>query len=169
MESFVQRSPSREATASDAAKPPRGRFATMTIEELQTKCLPIFGRATGSDDRRYLIWKIREVRPHVVVHGPPGDQRCSKLSPAAQARAIGSRNCERNGTTSASLSGHSVFGSFFRKAVHCATVDVCSVNSGVKAIGSTSMAVSRLAKVAAMAFASIEPSNANCLASSHTS
>src|SRR5690606_39740700 len=96
MESFVQRSPSREATASDAAKPPRGRFATMTIEELQTKCLEVVGRATGSDDRRYLIWKIREVRPHVVVHGPPGDQRCSKLSPAAQARAIDRKSTRLN-------------------------------------------------------------------------
>ena len=38
----------------------RGRFAAMTIEELQTKYLDVVGRSTGSDDRRYLIWKIRE-------------------------------------------------------------------------------------------------------------
>jgi hypothetical protein len=33
----------------------------MTIEELQTMYLEIVGRSTGRDDRRYLIWKIREV------------------------------------------------------------------------------------------------------------
>jgi hypothetical protein len=32
----------------------------MTIEELQTEYLDVVGRSTGSDDRRYLIWKIRE-------------------------------------------------------------------------------------------------------------
>ena len=82
---------------------------------------------------------------------------------------MGSRNSERNGTTSASASGHSVFGSFLRNAVHCASVDACSVKSGVNAIGATSIAVSRFLNVAAMAFASTEPSKANCLASSHTS
>ncbi|NNB92451.1 DUF2924 domain-containing protein [Corallococcus exiguus] len=43
-----------------AAKPPRGRFAAMTVEQLQAKYLEVVGRQTGSDDRRYLIWKIRE-------------------------------------------------------------------------------------------------------------
>jgi len=66
-------------TASDAPKPPRGRFAAMTIEELQTKYLEVVGRATGSDDRRYVelgdMWswaparrvlprRAREATPH---------------------------------------------------------------------------------------------------------
>jgi hypothetical protein len=57
-------------TASDAPKPPRGRFAAMTIEELQTKYLEVVGRATGSDDRRYLIWKIREAEKGRIPVGP---------------------------------------------------------------------------------------------------
>jgi hypothetical protein len=57
-------------TASDAPKPPRGRFASMTIEELQTKYLEVVGRSTGSDDRRYLIWKIREAEKGRINVGP---------------------------------------------------------------------------------------------------
>ncbi len=59
-----------EPTTSDAPKPPRGRFATMTIEELQTKYLEVVGRSTGSDDRRYLIWKIREAEKGRINVGP---------------------------------------------------------------------------------------------------
>lgn len=59
-----------EPTTSDAPKPPRGRFASMTIEELQTKYLEVVGRSTGSDDRRYLIWKIREAEKGRINVGP---------------------------------------------------------------------------------------------------
>src|SRR6187402_1086971 len=96
-----------------------------------------------------------------AVHGPPGDQRLSKLSPLAQVRAIGSRNSARDVTTSESFAGDSAFGSLLRNALHCAAVDACSVNSGVNAIGATSMSVSRFAKVAAMACVSSAPSKAN--------
>jgi hypothetical protein len=42
----------------------------MTIEELQTKYLEVVGRSTGSDDRRYLIWKIREAEKGRINVGP---------------------------------------------------------------------------------------------------
>ena len=48
----------------------RGRFAGMTIEELQTRYLDVVGRSTGSDDRRYLIWKIREAEKGRINVGP---------------------------------------------------------------------------------------------------
>jgi hypothetical protein len=48
----------------------RGRFASMTIEELQTKYHEVVGRSTGSDDRRYLIWKIREAEKGRINVGP---------------------------------------------------------------------------------------------------
>lgn len=59
-----------EPTTSDAPKPPRVRFASMTIEELQMKYLEVVGRSTGSDDRRYLIWKIREAEKGRINVGP---------------------------------------------------------------------------------------------------
>jgi hypothetical protein len=49
---------------------PRGRFTAMTVEELQAKYLEVVGRATGSDDRRYLIWKIREAEKGRIPVGP---------------------------------------------------------------------------------------------------
>lgn len=49
---------------------PRGRFAAMSVEELQAKYLEVVGRATGSDDRRYLIWKIREAEKGRIPVGP---------------------------------------------------------------------------------------------------
>ena len=42
----------------------------MTIEELQAKYLEVVGRSTGSDDRRYLIWKIREAEKGRINVGP---------------------------------------------------------------------------------------------------
>ena len=45
-------------------------IASMTIEELQTKYLEVVGRSTGSDDRRYLIWKIREAEKGRINVGP---------------------------------------------------------------------------------------------------
>jgi hypothetical protein len=54
----------------NAEKPSRGRFTTMTVAELQAKYLEVVGRATGSDDRRYMIWKIREAEKGRVPVGP---------------------------------------------------------------------------------------------------
>lgn len=42
----------------------------MTIEELQRTYLEVVGRSTGSDDRRYLIWKIREAEKGRINVGP---------------------------------------------------------------------------------------------------
>lgn len=66
--------PAEKSAASDAsaatATHVRGRFASMSIEELQAKYLEAVGRATGSDDRRYLIWKIREAEKGRIPVGP---------------------------------------------------------------------------------------------------
>ncbi|MCC6666032.1 MAG: hypothetical protein IT375_19910 [Polyangiaceae bacterium] len=59
-----------EQTEAAEAPRPRGRFATMSVEELQAKYLEAVGRATGSDDRRYLIWKIREAEKGRIPVGP---------------------------------------------------------------------------------------------------
>jgi hypothetical protein len=59
-----------EQTAAAEAPRTRGRFATMSVEELQAKYLEAVGRATGSDDRRYLIWKIREAEKGRIPVGP---------------------------------------------------------------------------------------------------
>ncbi len=57
-------------TASDTPKPPRGRFASMTIEELQTKYPEVVGRPTGSSAKNYLVWKIREAEKGRINVGP---------------------------------------------------------------------------------------------------
>ena len=63
--------PEPETTLAESTLPkPRGRFASMTVEELQTKYLEVVGRSTGSDDRRYLIWKIREAEKGRINVGP---------------------------------------------------------------------------------------------------
>jgi hypothetical protein len=49
---------------------PRGRFRGMTVEELQHKYFEIVGRATSSENKAYLIWKIREAEKGHVPVGP---------------------------------------------------------------------------------------------------
>ena len=69
----VDTSAEESATSDASAATPthvRGRFTSMSIEELQAKYLEAVGRATGSDDRRYLIWKIREAEKGRIPVGP---------------------------------------------------------------------------------------------------
>jgi hypothetical protein len=49
---------------------PRGRFSSMTIDELQRKYVEIVGRPTASSHRGYLAWKIREAEKGRVPVGP---------------------------------------------------------------------------------------------------
>lgn len=83
-----QRSPSRRAKAAALSAPPapaspaatpaagtqpaprRGRFAAMSLEELQAKYLEVVGRPTGSRDVPYLKWKIREAEAGRIKVGP---------------------------------------------------------------------------------------------------
>jgi hypothetical protein len=58
-----------EPTDIDAPKP-RGRFASMTIEELQARYLEVVQRPTSSVARTYLIWKIREAEKGRINVGP---------------------------------------------------------------------------------------------------
>jgi len=60
----------RTTTASVSPKAPRGRFATMTIEELQAKYIEVVQRPSDSVDRRYLCWKIREAEKGRIPIGP---------------------------------------------------------------------------------------------------
>jgi len=69
-----------------SAPEPRGRFASMTIEELQQKYLEAVGRSTASEHRGYLKWKIREAERGRVPTGPrtprtPGEQRPMRVLP----------------------------------------------------------------------------------------
>jgi hypothetical protein len=59
------------ATTKRQTTPPvRGRFKSMTIDQLQMAYVSIVGRPTGSTDRRYLVWKIREAEKGRVPVGP---------------------------------------------------------------------------------------------------
>jgi len=42
----------------------------MTVEELQVKYREVVGRDTGSTDKRYLIWKVREAEKGRIPVGP---------------------------------------------------------------------------------------------------
>jgi hypothetical protein len=51
------------------ARAPRGRFKGMSIAELQTLYHQKVGRPTGSDDRDYMIWKIRAAEKGKITVG----------------------------------------------------------------------------------------------------
>lgn len=57
-------------SAETTTRSARGRFTSMTIEELQAQYASAVGRPTGSTDRRYLTWKIREAEKGRVPIGP---------------------------------------------------------------------------------------------------
>lgn len=62
-----------DGTGSDAAPAPakvRGKWALMSNEELRRMYEEKIGRPTGSDDRGYLIWKLREAEKGRIAIGP---------------------------------------------------------------------------------------------------
>ncbi|NVJ27627.1 DUF2924 domain-containing protein [Myxococcus sp. AM011] len=83
-----RRSPTQRATAATPSAPPapaaradtpaegtqpaprRGRFANMSLEEVQAKYREVVGRPTGSNNIPYLKWKIREAEAGRVPVGP---------------------------------------------------------------------------------------------------
>ncbi|WAM28284.1 DUF2924 domain-containing protein [Myxococcus sp. NMCA1] len=84
-----RRSPSRRATATAPSAPPpapaapattsaegtqparqRGRFAGMSLQQLQEKYREVVGRPTGSSNVSYLQWKIREAEAGRINVGP---------------------------------------------------------------------------------------------------
>ncbi|MCA9631874.1 MAG: hypothetical protein KC766_29675, partial [Myxococcales bacterium] len=46
------------------------KLSKLSVEELQALYTEVVGRDTGSSDRRYLIWKIREARKGRIPVGP---------------------------------------------------------------------------------------------------
>jgi hypothetical protein len=59
-----------DAAPEPATPTQRGRFSALSIAELKAKYREIVGRDTGSDDRAYLIWKIREAENGRIPVGP---------------------------------------------------------------------------------------------------
>jgi len=56
-----------EGTEQDGA-----RLQDLDVEQLRARYLDVVGRGTGSHDKRYLIWKIRQAQQGKVPVGPVG-------------------------------------------------------------------------------------------------
>lgn len=64
-----------EATTSDddaRTEPDGARLQDLDVEQLRARYLDVVGRGTGSHDKRYLIWKIRQAQQGKVPVGPVG-------------------------------------------------------------------------------------------------
>ena len=60
-------SPATEAAATDET-----RLRDLDVEQLRARYVEVVGRATGSHDKRYLVWKIRQAAQGKVPVGPVG-------------------------------------------------------------------------------------------------
>jgi hypothetical protein len=58
------------APATVAGPKQRGRFAGMSVEQLQAEYLRVVGRPTGSTEVAYIQWKIREAEKGRITVGP---------------------------------------------------------------------------------------------------
>jgi hypothetical protein len=54
------------------AEPDGARLQDLNVEQLRARYLDVVGRGTGSHDKRYLIWKIRQAQQGKVPVGPVG-------------------------------------------------------------------------------------------------
>jgi hypothetical protein len=62
--------PAAALSSTQPARGRRGRFRDMTVDQLQALYLSTVGRPSGSTDRRYLEWKIREAEKGRITIGP---------------------------------------------------------------------------------------------------
>lgn len=53
-------------------EPDSARLQDLDVEQLRARYLGVVGRGTGSHDKRYLIWKIRQAQQGKVPVGPVG-------------------------------------------------------------------------------------------------
>ena len=56
----------------DGTEPDGARLQDLDVEQLRARYLDVVGRGTGSHDKRYLIWKIRQAQQGKVPVGPVG-------------------------------------------------------------------------------------------------
>ena len=59
-----------ETTAQTEAAPAREKLTKLDLPTLQARYLEVVGRPTGSDNKAYLIWKIREAQKGRIPVGP---------------------------------------------------------------------------------------------------
>ncbi len=56
----------------EGTEPNGARLQDLDVEQLRARYLDVVGRGTGSHDKRYLIWKIRQAQQGKVPVGPVG-------------------------------------------------------------------------------------------------
>ena len=56
----------------EGTEPDGARLQDLDVEQLRARYLDVVGRSTGSHDKRYLIWKIRQAEQGKVPVGPVG-------------------------------------------------------------------------------------------------
>ena len=59
-----------ETTAQTETAPAREKLTKLDVPTLQARYLEVVGRSTGSDNKAYLIWKIREAQKGRIPVGP---------------------------------------------------------------------------------------------------
>ena len=59
-----------EAETAAEAAPAREKLTKLDVSTLQARYLEVVGRPTGSDNKAYLIWKIREAQKGRIPVGP---------------------------------------------------------------------------------------------------
>ncbi len=59
-----------ETIAQTEAAPAREKLTKLDVPTLQARYLEVVGRSTGSDNKAYLIWKIREAQKGRIPVGP---------------------------------------------------------------------------------------------------
>lgn len=63
------------ASSTSRTRGPATGLTKMTVEELRALYVQEVGRATSSDDKAYLVWKIRQARNGKVPVGPAREPR----------------------------------------------------------------------------------------------
>ncbi|MGA7742754.1 MAG: ribbon-helix-helix domain-containing protein [Polyangia bacterium] len=62
--------PAARAEATAQTEPAGGKLTRLEVPELQARYLEVVGRPTGSTNKPYLIWKIREAQKGRIPLGP---------------------------------------------------------------------------------------------------
>src|SRR5208283_4718831 len=69
-EKVPEAAPNAEVTAQVEPASTDGKLTRLDVHELQARYLEVVGRPTGSTNRAYMVWKIREAQKGHIPLGP---------------------------------------------------------------------------------------------------
>lgn len=80
--------PAPDANVAPVADGSERKLSKLSVEELQALYTEVVGRSSGSSDRRYLVWKVRQAQKGRIPVGPVRRRHADGEAPDMKVRRL---------------------------------------------------------------------------------